>query len=67
MRMALRCMLAVCIGLVDLSQAGVNTSLYVVKGGGHGLRGGEESPEKLFEMVADFFDKHLKKPKPGNK
>ncbi|MBL7189309.1 MAG: alpha/beta hydrolase fold domain-containing protein [Phycisphaerae bacterium] len=47
-----------------LKKAGINASLYVVKGGGHGLRGGQESPEKLFEMVADFFDKHLKKPEP---
>ncbi|MHC4511401.1 MAG: alpha/beta hydrolase fold domain-containing protein, partial [Planctomycetota bacterium] len=47
-----------------LKKVGVDASLYVVKGGGHGLRGGEESPEKLFEMVADFFDKHLKTRKP---
>jgi acetyl esterase/lipase len=48
-----------------LKKAGVNATLYVVKGGGHGLRGGEENSEKLFEMVADFFDKHLKTPRPG--
>ena len=47
-----------------LKKVGVNASLYVVKGGGHGLRGGEESQEELFEMVAGFFDKHLKKPRP---
>jgi acetyl esterase/lipase len=46
-----------------LRKAGVSASLYVVKGGGHGLRGGKESQEELFEMVASFFDKHLKKPK----
>jgi len=43
-----------------LKKAGVNASLYVVKGGGHGLRGGEESPEKLFEMVAEFFDRQFR-------
>jgi acetyl esterase len=48
-----------------LKKAGVSASLYVVKGGGHGLRGGQESPEKLFEMVANFFDEHLKKPGPA--
>ncbi len=48
-----------------LKKAGVSASLYVVKGGGHGLRGGKESSEELFEMVAGFFDKHLKAPKPA--
>ncbi|MHC4701643.1 MAG: alpha/beta hydrolase fold domain-containing protein, partial [Planctomycetota bacterium] len=48
-----------------LKKAGVDASLYVVKGGGHGLRGGKESQEELFEMVAGFFDKHLKAPKPA--
>jgi len=43
-----------------LKKAGVDATLHVVKGAGHGLRGGEESAEKLFEIVADFFDKHLK-------
>jgi acetyl esterase/lipase len=47
-----------------LKKAGVGASLHVVKGGGHGLRGGKETPEELFQMVADFFDKHLKAPKP---
>lgn len=47
-----------------LKKAGVEATLYVVKGGGHGLRGGEESSEKLFEIVANFFDKHLKRQKP---
>jgi len=45
-----------------LKKAKVPASLYVVRGGGHGLRGGKETPEQLFEMVADFFDKYLKKP-----
>ena len=47
-----------------LKKAGVEATLYVVKGGGHGLRGGEESSEKLFEIVANFFDKHLKTQQP---
>jgi len=47
-----------------LKKVGVDATLYVVKGGGHGLRGGEESSEILFEMAADFFDKHLKTQKP---
>ncbi len=47
-----------------LKKAGVDASLYVVKGGGHGLRGGKETPDELFRMVADFFDKQLKQPKP---
>ncbi|HUV64344.1 MAG TPA: alpha/beta hydrolase fold domain-containing protein, partial [Sedimentisphaerales bacterium] len=46
-----------------LKKAGVDATLQVVKGAGHGLRDGEESPEKLFETVAAFFDEHLK-PKP---
>jgi acetyl esterase len=41
-------------------KAGVSASLYVVKGGGHGLRGGEESPDELFEMVAEFFDRQFR-------
>lgn len=49
-----------------LNKAGVSASLYVVKGGGHGLRGGKETPEELSQMVADFFDKHLKAPKPAD-
>ncbi|HUU19272.1 MAG TPA: alpha/beta hydrolase [Sedimentisphaerales bacterium] len=47
-----------------LKKAGVGATLYVVKGGGHGLRGGEESSEKLFEIVAEFFDRNLKTQKP---
>jgi dipeptidyl aminopeptidase/acylaminoacyl peptidase len=43
-----------------LKKAGVDTTLHVVKGAGHGLRGGEMSSEELFKMAAGFFDKHLK-------
>ena len=43
-----------------LKKAGVDATLRVVKGAGHGLRGGEMSSEELFKMAADFFDKHLK-------
>jgi len=46
-----------------LKKVGVDATLYVVKGAGHGLRGGEESSEKLREIVAEFFDKHLKERK----
>jgi acetyl esterase/lipase len=47
-----------------LKKAAVDARLHVVKGAGHGLRGGEGSPEKLFEIAADFFDEHLKTQKP---
>jgi acetyl esterase/lipase len=43
-----------------LKKAGVDATLRVVKGAGHGLGGGEMSPAELFEMTAAFFDKHLK-------
>ncbi len=43
-----------------LKKAGVDATLHVVKGAGHGLRGGEASSAELFKMAADFFDKHLK-------
>jgi len=46
-----------------LKQAGVEATLYRVKGGDHGFRGAsQDSPTELFEMVARFFDKHLKTP-----
>lgn len=46
-----------------LKKAGVETTMYVVKGAGHGLRDGtEDSPGELVEMAARFFDKHLKTP-----
>jgi len=47
-----------------LKKVGVEATLHVVKGAGHGLRGGEESSEKLFEIVADFFDRNVKTQKP---
>jgi len=47
-----------------LKKVGVEATLHVVKGAGHGLRDGKESPEKLFETVAAFFDRHLKMQKP---
>jgi acetyl esterase/lipase len=46
-----------------LKKVGVEAELRIVKGAGHGLRDGEESPSKLVEIVAEFFDKHLKQPK----
>lgn len=45
-----------------LQKAGVDARLHIVRGAGHGLRGGEQSPEKLLEIVAEFFDEHLKRP-----
>jgi len=60
-----------------LKKAGVDATLHVVKGAGHGLRGGEENSDplprlasgdagarKLFEIVANFFDRNLKGQKP---
>ncbi len=44
-----------------LNKAGIDATLHVVKGAGHGLRDGQEKPEKLFEIVAAFFDRHLKR------
>jgi len=45
-----------------LKKAGVEVTLYRVKGGGHGFRDAtEDSSTDLFEMAARFFDKHLKK------
>jgi len=38
-----------------LRKAGVDTTLFVVKGGGHGFGGPE-----IMKQVRDFFDKHLK-------
>ncbi len=46
-----------------LKKAGDDSTLYIVKGGQHGLRGGsgEERDEALEKMVADFFKTHLRK------
>ncbi len=43
-----------------LQKAGVESTLYKVEKGDHGFRGATDSPEKLFRMVADFFDRQLK-------
>jgi len=47
-----------------LKKNGVNSTLYIVKGGGHGLRGGTgaDSPDNLEKMAAEFLKTHL-----GNK
>jgi len=44
-----------------LKKAGVDSTLYIVKGGGHGLRGGsgKDSAENLEKMAAEFLKKHL--------
>jgi dipeptidyl aminopeptidase/acylaminoacyl peptidase len=44
-----------------LEKAGDDSTLYIVKGGGHGLRGGsgEDSAENLQKKAADFLKKHL--------
>lgn len=41
-----------------LKKAGIDVTLHVVKGGGHGFGGPE-----IDKLVADFFDKHLNKAK----
>lgn len=41
-----------------LKKAGIDVTLHVVKGGGHGFGGPE-----IDKLVADFFDKHLKNAK----
>lgn len=43
-----------------LQKAGVEVTLYKVEKGDHGFRGAVDSPDKLFKMVADFFDKRLR-------
>ncbi len=45
-----------------LKNAGVRVKLHTVKGVGHGLRvkGAASVEPKLYEMVEDFFDRHLK-------
>ncbi|MCF7849879.1 MAG: alpha/beta hydrolase fold domain-containing protein [Kiritimatiellales bacterium] len=44
-----------------LKKAGVDSTLYIVKGGGHGLRGGsgKDSSENLEKKAAEFLKKHL--------
>lgn len=45
-----------------LESAGVDTNLYIVPGGGHGI-GDLSQPEsaKIIKMIGSFFDAHLKK------
>jgi len=43
-----------------LQKAGVESTLYKVEKGDHGFRGAVDSQDRLFKMVADFFDKELK-------
>jgi len=46
-----------------LKKAGVEATFVRVKRGRHGFRGETDpSPERIQEMVVEFFDKHLKKP-----
>ena len=45
-----------------LRKAGVEATFVRVKGGGHGFRGNTDpSPQRINEMVIEFFDKHLKR------
>ena len=44
-----------------LKKAGVDSTLRVIKGAGHGLRNGEVSRDKLAEEAFAFFEKHLKR------
>ena len=46
--------------LAALRKAGVESTLYKVEKGGHGFRGAVDGPDKLFKMVADFFDIQLR-------
>jgi len=47
-----------------LKKAGVEVTFVRVKRGGHGFRGNTDpSPQRIQEMVIEFFDKHLKKTK----
>lgn len=47
-----------------LVKAGVPSTLYKVVGGGHGFRDAKnDSPDSLFKMSADFFDKQFKAPR----
>lgn len=46
-----------------LKKVGAETTLRIVEGAGHGLKGGEMDYDELREIAAEFFDKHLK---PGN-
>ncbi len=44
-----------------LQQAGVESRLYKVAGAGHGFRNPtKDTPESLFAMAAEFFDRHFK-------
>ena len=43
-----------------LSANGTDTTLQLVKNGGHGLRGGDVKNDDLLKLVLTFFDKHLK-------
>jgi acetyl esterase/lipase len=43
-----------------LKKVGVNTTLQIVEGAGHGLREGKTPHEQLVSQAAEFFDKHLK-------
>ena len=43
-----------------LQKAGVESHLHRVKGGGHGFRDAEESPQQLLARVLEFFDAQLK-------
>lgn len=45
-----------------LQAAGAKSTLYKVKKAGHGFRGAVDTPEQLFDRVADFFDQNLKAP-----
>ncbi|UCG47885.1 MAG: alpha/beta hydrolase [Phycisphaerales bacterium] len=42
-----------------LKKAGVDATLHVVEGAGHGLRNGRQSTHELVEIVADFFESNL--------
>ena len=43
-----------------LKKAGVDSTLQIIKGGGHGFRGGETTRDQIIQDAFVFFDKHLK-------
>ena len=43
-----------------IKKAGGDVTIRFVKNGGHGLKGGDMSPEELLGLSVEFFDRHLK-------
>jgi len=43
-----------------LRKVGADTRLYIEKGAGHGLKGGDMDYDELCKLAAKFFARHLK-------